>query len=166
MDQARTDAAHSRPGVAGASTEFEVSVRVNGTARLLRFDSRVTLLDALRAGATEAQVGQALAYAAALRITRFHTQNDFGDWDTVHHAFTAAHALHAALMRTPTRERVAEILAGALLLLLRLPKLRKTDQLFTNEQLTETIRIRHRGSTSKEDEPRKVEVLCDHARLD
>lgn len=35
---------------AGASTEFEVSLRVNGSAQLLRFDSRVTLLDALRDG--------------------------------------------------------------------------------------------------------------------
>ena len=55
------------------------------------------LLDALRAGAAEEQIGQALAYAAALRITRFHTQNDFGDWDTVHHSFTTANALHHAL---------------------------------------------------------------------
>ena len=52
---------------------------------------------------TPTQLGRALAYAAALRITRFHVQNDFGDWDTVHHAFTAAHALHAALVRVPTR---------------------------------------------------------------
>jgi xanthine dehydrogenase YagT iron-sulfur-binding subunit len=50
VDQARTDAAHSRPGAAGASTECEVSLRVNGGARLLRFDSRVTLLDALHDG--------------------------------------------------------------------------------------------------------------------
>jgi xanthine dehydrogenase YagT iron-sulfur-binding subunit len=50
VDQVRTDAAQSRPGAAGASTEFEVSLRVNGSAQLLRFDSRVTLLDALREG--------------------------------------------------------------------------------------------------------------------
>ena len=55
------------------------------------------LLDAIRAGATPEQLGRALAYAAALRITRFHVQNDLGDWDTVHHAFTAANALHQAL---------------------------------------------------------------------
>ena len=50
------------------------------------------LLDALRAGADEEQLGRAIAYAAALRIARFHVQNDHGDWDTVHHAFTAANA--------------------------------------------------------------------------
>ena len=47
------------------------------------------LLDAMRAGATPEQLGRALAYAGSLRIVRFHVQNDFGDWNTVHHAFTA-----------------------------------------------------------------------------
>lgn len=67
------------------------------------------LLGALRAGAHEEQAGQALAYAAALRITRFHTQNDFGDWDTVHHSFTTANALHHSLQRSPS----PELLRGA-----------------------------------------------------
>ena len=62
------------------------------------------LLDAIRAGATSEQLGRALAYAASLRIVRFHVQNDFGDWNTVHHAFTAANALHQALVRAPTPE--------------------------------------------------------------
>jgi nitrite reductase/ring-hydroxylating ferredoxin subunit len=72
------------------------------------------LLDALTAGADPEQLGRALAYAAALRITRFHVQNDFGDWDTVHHAFTAAHALHAALTRLPTPELQRGLVHGAL----------------------------------------------------
>ncbi len=72
------------------------------------------LLDALRAGATEAQVGQALAFAAALRITRFHTQNDFGDWNTVHHSFTTANALHHALERSPSPELLRGAVQGAL----------------------------------------------------
>jgi nitrite reductase/ring-hydroxylating ferredoxin subunit len=62
------------------------------------------LVDACAAGADDAQLAQAVAYAAALRITRFHVQNDFGDWDQVHHAFTAANALHQALVRNPTPE--------------------------------------------------------------
>ena len=53
-------------------------------------------------------------YAAALRITRFHVQNDFGDWDQVHHAFTAANALHQALVRNPTPELMRGIVQGAL----------------------------------------------------
>ena len=52
---------------------------------------------------TDEQLGRALAYAAALRITRFHMQNDHGDWDTVHHSFTAANALHQALQRVTVR---------------------------------------------------------------
>jgi nitrite reductase/ring-hydroxylating ferredoxin subunit len=67
------------------------------------------LLDALRAGADEEQLGRAIAYAAALRIARFHVQNDHGDWDTVHHGFTAANGLHQALQRHPS----TELLRGA-----------------------------------------------------
>jgi nitrite reductase/ring-hydroxylating ferredoxin subunit len=56
------------------------------------------------AGATDEALGRALALAAALRIVRFHVQNDHGDWDTVHHSFTAANSLHQALRRHPTPE--------------------------------------------------------------
>ena len=62
------------------------------------------LVDARVAGATDEELGRALAYAAALRIVRFHTRNDHADWDTVHHSFTAANALHQALRRNPTPE--------------------------------------------------------------
>jgi hypothetical protein len=70
--------------------------------------------DALARGATGEEVGRATAYAAALRITRFHTQNDFGDWDTVHHAFTSANALHQALSRQTTPELLRGAVHGAL----------------------------------------------------
>ncbi len=72
------------------------------------------VLDGLRAGASEEQVGRAVAYAAALRVVRFHVQNDFGDWDSVHHTFTAANALHQALVRAPTVELLRGALHGAL----------------------------------------------------
>jgi hypothetical protein len=55
-----------------------------------------------------------VAYAAALRITRFHTQNDHGDWDEVHHAFAAANALHEALRRSPSPALVGGVYHGAL----------------------------------------------------
>jgi len=73
-----------------------------------------SLVDAAGAGATPEQLGRALALAAALRITRFHTQNDFGDWDTVHHGFTAANALHQALRRHPSPEATRGVVHGAL----------------------------------------------------
>jgi nitrite reductase/ring-hydroxylating ferredoxin subunit len=72
------------------------------------------VLDAVRAGADEEQVGRAVSYAASQRVVRFHVQNDFGDWDTVHHTFTAANALHQALVRAPTVELLRGALHGAL----------------------------------------------------
>jgi nitrite reductase/ring-hydroxylating ferredoxin subunit len=67
------------------------------------------LVEAVRAGASPEELGRAITYAAALRIVRFHVQNDHGDWDTVHHSFTAANALHQALKRNPN----PELLRGA-----------------------------------------------------
>ncbi|HEU5099192.1 MAG TPA: hypothetical protein VFU22_09240, partial [Roseiflexaceae bacterium] len=57
------------------------------------------LLQALRDGATPEQVAGAVAYAAALRVARFHTANEFGDWDTVLHTFTFANAIQHAIRR-------------------------------------------------------------------
>jgi hypothetical protein len=62
------------------------------------------LLDALRAGATEADVAGAVAGAAALRIARFPTSNEFGDWDTALHTFTFANAVHQGMRRAPSVE--------------------------------------------------------------
>ena len=62
------------------------------------------LKDAAREGATAEQLGGAVAYAAFLRMARFHTSNEFGDWDTVHNTLTAANALHQVLKRAPSVE--------------------------------------------------------------
>ena len=70
--------------------------------------------DAIVAGARPEELGRALAYAAALRITRFHTQNDHADWDEVHHAFTAANALHQAVRRSPSPALLRGVYHGAL----------------------------------------------------
>ena len=67
------------------------------------------LLAALREGASEEEVAGAVAYAAALRVARFHTDNEFGDWDTALHSFTFAHAVHQGLRRSPS----PELLRGA-----------------------------------------------------
>jgi len=73
-----------------------------------------SICDAIVAGATPEQLGRAVALAAGLRITRFHTQNDFGDWDAVHHGFTYANALHQCLIRHPSDELVRGVVHGAL----------------------------------------------------
>ncbi|MBZ0288175.1 MAG: Rieske (2Fe-2S) protein, partial [Anaerolineae bacterium] len=57
------------------------------------------LLDALREGCTPDNLAGIVAYAAALRIARFHTSNEFGDWDTALHTFTFANAVHMGLKR-------------------------------------------------------------------
>lgn len=60
--------------------------------------------EAIRAGASPQALGSSVAYAAFLRMARFHTSNEFGDWDTVHNTLTAANALHQALQRVPSVE--------------------------------------------------------------
>ena len=57
------------------------------------------LMAALRAGASEVELAGEVAYAAAVRIARFHTSNEFGDWDTALHTFTFANAVHQGLRR-------------------------------------------------------------------
>ena len=74
---------------------------------ILEDDPAATLdavVDAVRSGASEAQVGSAVAYAAFVRMARFHTSNEFNDWDTLHNTLTAANALHQALKRAPSLE--------------------------------------------------------------
>lgn len=69
---------------------------------------------AVDSGATPEELGRAVAYAAALRITRFHTQNDHGDWDVIHHGFTTANAVHQLLVRAPSPELLRAVYHGAL----------------------------------------------------
>ncbi|NEP15745.1 MAG: Rieske 2Fe-2S domain-containing protein [Leptolyngbya sp. SIO4C1] len=61
-----------------------------------------SLLAALRQGATETDLAETVAYAAALRIAQFSSNNDFRDWDTAHHTFTFANAVHQGLQRVPS----------------------------------------------------------------
>lgn len=57
------------------------------------------LLTALADGASEVELAATIAYAAALRIARFHTSNEFSDWDTALHTFTFANAVQQGLRR-------------------------------------------------------------------
>ncbi|KOR89232.1 Rieske (2Fe-2S) protein [Paenibacillus solani] len=58
------------------------------------------LTEALFGGASPVRISQIVALAAAERIVRFHTNNDFGDWISVLHTFTHAHAVHEGLIRS------------------------------------------------------------------
>jgi nitrite reductase/ring-hydroxylating ferredoxin subunit len=72
------------------------------------------LLEALRAGADEAQLASAVSFAAATRIARFPTTNEFGDWDTALHTFTFANAVEQGLRRSPSPELVRGVLDAAM----------------------------------------------------
>ena len=84
---------------------------------MLQDDPAVTLdaiVDAVRQGASEEQIGSAVAYAAFMRMARFHTSNEFNDWDTLHNTLTAANALHQALKRAPSVELLRAALDTAM----------------------------------------------------
>ena len=72
------------------------------------------LAGAIRAGATAADLGRALAYAAALRVAWFGTANEHSDWEAAHHAFTYCNALHQLLKRI-TAEQPVELESPELL---------------------------------------------------
>ena len=59
----------------------------------------VALKTAISDGADFADLGRSLCYAAALRIARFGTANEHGDWETAHHVFTYCNAVHQGLKR-------------------------------------------------------------------
>jgi len=75
-------------------------------ARELLGDDPVRIVDSLkaavRAGAAPADLGRSLAYGAALRVARFGTVNEHADWETAHHVFTFANALHQMFDRIGT----------------------------------------------------------------
>lgn len=73
-----------------------------------------SLVEALRTGCTEAELAGAVAYAAALRIAHFHTNNDFGDWDTAHHTFTFANAVHQGLRRVASQSLLRGVFDAAM----------------------------------------------------
>ncbi len=72
------------------------------------------LLDAMRGGASAEELAGTIAYAAALRIARFHTSNEFGDWDTALHTFTFANAVHQGLRRAPSPELLRGVFDAAI----------------------------------------------------
>ncbi|MDF2058569.1 Rieske (2Fe-2S) protein [Priestia megaterium] len=72
------------------------------------------MMQALESGVTPARLAQLVSLAAAERIARFHTQNDFNDWITVLHTFTHAHAVHQSLRRSTTVELTRALFHGAM----------------------------------------------------
>ncbi|MER2267667.1 Rieske (2Fe-2S) protein [Methylobacterium oxalidis] len=77
------------------------SDHVELSAALLGDDARPIqeALKAVLAGASPADLGRSLAYAAGLRVAHFGTANEHADWETALHVFTYANAIHQALKR-------------------------------------------------------------------
>ncbi len=97
-------------------------------AREILGDDPVRIVDALkaaiRASAAPADLSRSLAYGAALRVALFGTANEDADWETAHHVFTFANAVHQMLNRIGTASAdclvatVRAVLHGAMALYL------------------------------------------------
>jgi nitrite reductase/ring-hydroxylating ferredoxin subunit len=72
------------------------------------------MLEAVGEGADEVELASAVSFAAATRIARFPTTNEFGDWDTALHTFTFANAVEQGLRRSPSRELFRGVLDAAM----------------------------------------------------
>ena len=72
------------------------------------------LLAALDEGASAVKLASAVTFAAATRIARFPTSNEFGDWDTALHTFTFANAVEQGLRRSVSRELLRGVLDAAM----------------------------------------------------
>ncbi len=71
------------------------------------------LLAALRDGASEVELASVVSFAAVIRIARFPTSNEFGDWDTALHTFTFANAVEQGLRRSPSPELLRGVFDAA-----------------------------------------------------
>lgn len=92
-------------------------LRARLTPVLLGDDPRAiadALLRELAQGRSPLEAAGAVAYAAALRVARFHTNNEFGDWDRALHTFTFANAVHQGLRRSRSPELVRGIFDAAM----------------------------------------------------
>jgi nitrite reductase/ring-hydroxylating ferredoxin subunit len=72
------------------------------------------LLVALADGASEVELASAVSFAAVIRIARFPTSNEFGDWDTALHTFTFANAVEQGLRRSPSPELLRGVFDAAM----------------------------------------------------
>ncbi|MFC7045422.1 Rieske 2Fe-2S domain-containing protein [Halobacteriaceae archaeon GCM10025711] len=71
------------------------------------------LTDAIRDGASPEELARVVTEAAAARVARFSTANEFNDWNTVHHTFTYCNAVHQATRRTDATELYRGVVDGA-----------------------------------------------------
>jgi nitrite reductase/ring-hydroxylating ferredoxin subunit len=122
------EAAAELPGLFAARPNMRGWSDHAALAQALLGDDPMAIMGALkaaiRAGAAATDLARSLAYAAALRLARFGTANEHADWETAHHVFTYASAVHQMLKRIGTTDRdghieaVRGVLHGAMALYL------------------------------------------------
>jgi nitrite reductase/ring-hydroxylating ferredoxin subunit len=109
------EAAAELPGLFAARPNMHGWSDHAALAQALLGDNPMAIMDALkaaiRAGAVGSDLGRSLAYAAALRLARFGTANEHADWETAHHVFTYANAIHQTVKRIGTVHRDGHIQA-------------------------------------------------------
>ncbi len=95
------------------------------------------LVNVLLEGVALTQVSLALSFAAAKRVARFHTSNEFNDWIAVLHTFTSANATHQLLKRAPSPEGARSIFHTAMHLylnrFLNMPAARQPNEKSTTD---------------------------------
>lgn len=143
-----------------------------------------SLAEALTDRIALSELSLTVCYAAALRVARFHTSNEFNDWIAVLHSLSSANATHRLLKRAPSLEGARAIWHSAMHLYLnrflnapaaRLPSeasvtglsadadtllhelLERTDQ---RQQVEEAAAICYRYLTLGHDPNRLIEVLA------
>jgi len=102
---------------AGAARRGSWSERAALVGLVLEAESAAildALLEALREGTSEVELASAVTFAAATRIARFPTSNEFGDWDTALHTFTFANAVEQGLRRSPSPELLRGVFDAAM----------------------------------------------------
>ena len=72
------------------------------------------LCEAVAEGATQRELTDAVARAATRRVAHFATNNEFNDWDTVHHTFVYANAAYELAGRTDAVEVYRTCFDGAI----------------------------------------------------
>jgi len=105
-------------GLVRSASPQDVSPDLSGLGQTLLGEDpqqiTTSLITALRNGRSSVELAGAVAYAAALRIARFHTSNEFGDWDTALHTFTFASAVHQGMRRTQSPELLRGVFDAAM----------------------------------------------------
>ena len=72
------------------------------------------LTDAIANGASAATLASVVTTAAARRVAQFGTSNEFRDWNTVHHTYTYANAVHGGTLRTDATDVYRGVIDAAM----------------------------------------------------